>query len=138
MLPYIILFVLGEDGEPFLEESDELLGHFVELGNIRIGINIAEPGTDGVVNKEQVRKLMPRSIVHCQSLVVFQAVWPDLHQAAILGATPWASIKPDDCPLSISDVLVLVVPEEKVSVMLRRDFDVSIQGGRVSGLVSPQ
>lgn len=59
MLAYIILFVLGEEGEPFLKERDKLVGHFIELSNVRIGVDIAEPSADGVVDKEQVRKLMP-------------------------------------------------------------------------------
>lgn len=76
---------------------------------------------------------MPRPIIQGQSLVIFQTIGANLHQAAVLGATPWASIQPDDRPLSVSDVLVLVVPKEKVSVVLRCDFDVAVrERGRVS------
>lgn len=59
MLPYIILFVLGEDGEPFLEERDKLVSHLIEFGDVRVGVDIAEPGADRIVDEKQIRKLMP-------------------------------------------------------------------------------
>lgn len=119
------MFVFREEGKEFLEENDELVGHFVKLVDIGVGVDVAETSSHWVVNEEQVGKLMPGAVVQDKCVLVFEPVRANFHQATILGTTSGTSVQPDNRALSICNVLVLVVPEEQVSIVLGCDFDVA-------------
>ena len=124
---YIVMFVFWEQREPLLQEDNKLLGHLVELADVAVCVDVAETGADGVVNKHDVGKLVPRSFVVHQRLVVLEPVGANFHEGAILRAAPRAAIEPNDGSLLVGDVLVLKVPEEEVSVVFGGDFDVATQ-----------
>jgi len=121
------LVVFRENLKEFLEELDELFCHCVQLVNVAVRVDVAEARAHGVVDEEQIGKLVPRAIVQSQRILVLDSVRANLHQGAIFGAAAGASVDPDHGPLSVRDVLVLEVPEEKVSVVLGRHFDVSAE-----------
>jgi hypothetical protein len=119
---------MGEQSKPLFEESDKLIGHIVELMEIAIGIDVAETGANRVVHEQQIRELVPGSIVQDQ-LLSLHSVGSDFHQRAVLRTTARATIEPNDGPLLVGDVLVLEVPEEHVSVVLGCDPDMAARSG---------
>lgn len=78
------MFVFRENSVELFEEDEELVGHLVKLVDIRVCVNIAEPSAYRIVDKEQVRKFVPRSVVQDQGVLVRQPVGADLHETAIL------------------------------------------------------
>lgn len=92
---------------------------------IAIGVDIAESGTNRLVNEEQICKLIPAARVILERLVILESVRPNLHQRAIHRAASGSSIQPNNGPLAVRDVAVLEVPEEQVTVGLRVDFNVA-------------
>lgn len=80
---YIVTVVLGENGKELLEELNKLVGHFLELLDEAVGVDVTVSGTDGIVDKEKVGKLMPRAVVPHESFGVLDSVWPDFHQRAV-------------------------------------------------------
>lgn len=67
---HIIMLILREETEPLLEENGELVRHFIKLRYVAIGVDVAETGSDGVVDEQQVRKLMPRAVVVLEVVLV--------------------------------------------------------------------
>lgn len=122
------MFILGEQIVPLLQEGDELGGHVVQLAQVGVGVDIAEAGANGVVDKEDIGKLVPGAVVVHERLVVLEAEGPDLHQGAVFGAASGPAVQPDDSALLIRNVFVLEVPEEDVSIVFGGDLDVSGQG----------
>jgi hypothetical protein len=92
---------------------------------IAIGVCVAEPGTDRVIDEEQVGKLIPPALVVLQRMVVLEPIRPNFHQCTIHGATSWATIQPNDSALPVRDVTILEMPEEQVAVGVGIDLDVS-------------
>lgn len=117
--------MLWEDGEPLLQEGGHLNRHLVQIMNIRVRVHITEAGPDRVVNEQQVRKLVPAAIVHCQSSIFIHSVRSNFHHRAVHATATRSSIQPDNGSLAVRDVSVLVEPEEHVAVVLRRDLYVS-------------
>lgn len=99
--------------------------HFIQLVKIAVRIGVAEAGTDGLINKEQVGELIPRALIIFQRVIVLESVWTNLHQSTVHGTASWSTIQPDNRALSVRDMPVLVMPEEEVAVGLRVDFNVS-------------
>lgn len=124
---YIIMFVFWENLVELFEKDKELIGHLVQLVDIRVCVDIAKSSANRVVDKEQIRKFVPRSVVQYQSVLVRQPVGADFHKTAILRTATGTTVQPDDSPLLIRNVLVLIVPEEGVSVVFWGDLDVSAQ-----------
>jgi hypothetical protein len=91
---------------------------------VRVRVDIAETRANGVVHEEEIRELVPGTIVVDEVLSI-DAVGADLHESAILRTAARAAVEPDDCPLAVGDVLVLKVPEEEISIVFCVDFDVS-------------
>lgn len=118
-MTYVVTFILRKQLKERGQEGDEMGGHLVQLVEIGVGVDIAETGPDGLIDKQQVGELVPRTVVVRQGLVVLQSIRANLHQRAIHRATPRASIQPDDGALTIGDMTVLEMPEEKVPVVLR-------------------
>lgn len=123
---HIVTLILGEQLKELVQEDDELVGHGGKLVDVAVGIDIAEPGSDWVVHKEQVREFVPRAIVQFESFWVLDSVGSNLHERTVLGTASWTTIDPDDGPLLIGNVLVLEVPEEEVSVALGCNFYVPV------------
>lgn len=102
-----------------------MLGHGVELVQVAVGVNVAEAGAGGVVDKEQVGKLVPGAIVDLELVALADAVGPNLHEGAVLGAAAGPAVDPDDGALLVGNVGILEVPEEEVGVVLFVDLDVA-------------
>lgn len=136
------MFIFREESKELFKKDNELIGHFIEFMDVGVGVDVAEPSSHRVVNEEQVGELVPGPIVQYQCVFVFEPVWPNFHQASIFRTTTWASVQPDNRALSVCNMLVLVVPEEQVSIVLRCDFDVAREGDRsvskARGIQQPQ
>jgi len=122
---HIIMLILGEQGKPLLQEYDELVGHLIQLAKVAVGVDVAETGADGIVDKHDVGKLVPRAIIVDKRVLVFQSIGTNFHQGAVLGATTRATIQPDDGSLFVRNVFVLEVPEEEVTIAFGCDFNVT-------------
>jgi hypothetical protein len=121
---HIVVFILWKQSIPLLQECDELISHVVQFVEIRVRIDVAKAGADGVVDEQDVGELVPGALIVDQRLVVLQPVGANLHQGAVLGAATWSAIQPDDCPLLVRNVFVLEVPKEEVAVVFGGDLDV--------------
>ena len=117
--------MLWEDGKPLLQEGGHLDRHLIQIMNIRVRVHITEAGSDRVVDEQQVRKLVPATIVHCQFSIFRHSVRSNLHHRAIHATATRPSIQPDNGPLAVGNVSILVEPEEHVAVMFRRDLYMS-------------
>ena len=62
--------------------------------DIAIAIDRAETRADWVVDKNQVRELVPGAVIVFQCFLVFQAIRSDFHQRAILRAAPRTAVDP--------------------------------------------
>lgn len=109
---HVILVIVRKQFEELLQEDDELLGHGLEFVNETVGVDIAEAGAHGVVDKEEVCKLVPCSVVQGQCTIVLNAVWPNLHQCAVFRAASRSTIQPDDSSLPVRNMFVLEMPEK--------------------------
>lgn len=134
---YVVMLVLGEHGEPLPEELDKLLGHLVELVQVCIGVDITETGSNGVVDEEQVRELVPGAVIVGEGVLILDSVGANLHQGTVFGTAAGAAVQPDDGALPVCDVLVLEVPEEEVSVVFGGDFNVAVMKRASAGIASP-
>lgn len=123
---YIVVLILWEKSVPLLQEGDELVRHDVQLADVGVGVDVAVAGADGVVDEHDVGELVPGALVVDQRLVVLDSEGANLHQGAVLGAASRPAVQPDDGPLLVRNVLVLVVPKEDVAVVFGGDFDVSL------------
>lgn len=108
-------------------------GHFIQLMKIAIGVRIAKPGADGIIDEEQVGKFIPPTLVVLQRMVVLESVGPNFHQCAIHRATSRTPIQPNDSALAVCDVTVLEMPEEQVAVGVGIDLDMSRVGALEKG-----
>jgi hypothetical protein len=120
------MFKVRKQGKPLLKKSDKLVCHVIELGNISIGVDVAEAGANRVIDEEKVREFVPGAIVILEMVTVFQPIWTNFHHGTVLGTAAWTTIKPDDGSLPIGDVLILEMPEEKIAIVFWGDFDVSV------------
>lgn len=68
---YIVVFILGEQLEPLLQESNKLVSHNVEFAYISVGVDIAEPRADRVIDEEDIGELVPCSLVVHQRVLIF-------------------------------------------------------------------
>lgn len=121
---HIVVLILWEQSIPLFQEGDKLLRHLIQLVYVGVGVDVAKAGADGVVDKQHVCKLVPSALVVGQRLIVLHSVGANFHEGAVLGAASRAAVQPDDCPLLVRNVLVLVVPKEEVAVVFGGDFDV--------------
>jgi hypothetical protein len=80
------VLVLWKQSIPLLHKDHELLGHIIQLAEVGVGIDVAVPGADGIVDKQDVGELVPCAIIVHKRLVVLQAIGADLHQGAIFRA----------------------------------------------------
>jgi hypothetical protein len=119
------MHILGEQREPLGQERNELVRHLLQLGDEGVGRDVAVARADGVVDKQQVRKLVPRAVDHLQLAALADAVRANLHQRAVLTAAARPAVEPYDGTRLVRDVAVLKVPEEEVAVLIGRDFDVA-------------
>jgi hypothetical protein len=119
---YIIVLVLWEERKPLLKENHHVLRHLIELGEIAVRVHVAEAGAHGLVNEQHVRKLVPRAIVVFQLTAMAHSVRSHFHHRAVHRRAAGPAVEPQYCPLSVGNVAVLVMPEEKIAVVLRFDF----------------
>ena len=117
--------VLWENGEPFLQEGRHLHGHLIQVVQIRIGVHVAEASSHRIIDEQQVRKLIPASIIHAQCPIFLHPVRSNLHHCAIHATAPGSSIKPNHGPLTVGNMSILVEPEEHVTVVLGRDLNMA-------------
>lgn len=119
---HVVVAVFWKDGVELLQELHHLVGSIAQLMNVAIGVDIAEAGAHRLINKEQVRKFGPRTVVVCQSAIGLDSVGADLHHGTIHRTTSRASVEPQYCALLVCDMTILVVPEEEVPVVFGCDF----------------
>lgn len=117
--------VLWENGEPFLQKGCHLHGHLIQVVEIRIGVHIAEAGSNRVIDEQKVRKLIPASIVHAQSPILLHPIRSNLHHCAIHATATRPSVEPNHGPLAVGNVSILVKPEEHVTVMFGRNLNMA-------------
>lgn len=122
-----------EHREPLLEENYKLICHFVELGDIAVGVDVTEAGANRVVDEEEVGELVPRAVVVLEMVPILQPVRSNLHHGTVLGAAAGATIQPDDGSLTVGDVLVLKMPKEEVAIVFWSDLDVPVRSGQLTG-----
>lgn len=118
------MFVFWEDCQPLVHEGDELIRHGVELVNVAVRVDVAEARPNGIVDEENICKLVPRPRVLFQLSTLENSVRSNLHQGAIHRAATGSTIQPDDSSLPIADMSILIMPEEDVAVVFRSDFNV--------------
>lgn len=88
---------------------------------IRISVDIAEPRPHRLIHKQQIRILMPAPRVLLQRVLILYPVRANFHQRPVHAATARSAVEPYHSPLSLRNVLVLEVPEEEVTVVVRVD-----------------
>lgn len=93
--------------------------------NVAIRVDITEACADRIIDKEQICKFIPGTVVQGQGVVLCNSVRPNLHQGAILGTTSWPTVEPYDSSLPVRNVVVLKVPEKQVAIGFRSDLDVT-------------
>lgn len=86
---------------------------------VAVRIDVAESGSNGLVDEKHIGEFVPGSLIILQSLVILESVRADLHQCAVHGAAPRATVQPDEGSLAIGDVTILEMPEEKITVGFR-------------------
>lgn len=123
------MLILREERKPFFEEGDKLVGHFIQLRDVLVGVDVTETSANRIIDEQKIGKLVPRSIVVFEIVLIFQAIGSDLHQGTILRTAAGAAIQPDDRPLSIGNMLILKVPEEEVSIRFWGDLNMSTERG---------
>ena len=64
---HIIILVLWKHLEELFKEKDHLIGHVVELMNVAVRINIAEACPYRIIDKKNVGKFIPGSVVVSES-----------------------------------------------------------------------
>lgn len=121
----VIAFIFGEQLKELLHEDDELSSHLIQLMEIAIGIHVTKASTDGIIDEQEIRELIPPARVVFQRVVILKTVGSNFHQRAVHRAASWATIQPDYGPLSVRDMAVLEVPEEQIAVRFGVDFDVT-------------
>jgi hypothetical protein len=62
---HVIVGVFREHGVELFQELDHLVGSITQLVKVTIRIDVAEASSHRLVDKEQVRKLGPRTVVVC-------------------------------------------------------------------------
>jgi hypothetical protein len=129
---HIVMLVFRKQGKELVQELDKLVCHLVQLVDIAVCVDEAEASTDRIVDEKKVRKFVPGAVIVDEVAVVEQAIWSNLHQRAIFGATAGPAVKPNNGALLVCDVLVLEVPEEEVAIVLGRDGDVSMDARQPS------
>ena len=97
-----------------------------------VGVDVAEPRPHRLIDEEEVCKLMPRSVVVAQRVVIAQPVRPHLHQGSVHGAAAGAAIEPDHGTLAVRNVTILKMPEEEMAVVLGVYFYVPVARVRVT------
>jgi hypothetical protein len=115
--------VIRKQSEPLLQKHNELTRHLIQLVQKAIGIDVAESRADRIIHKEQIRKFVPRAIVHREFSSFPHPIRPNLHERTILRTAARSAIEPDDEARSVRQMSVLVEPEEEVSAVFGRDFD---------------
>lgn len=129
---YIIVLVFWENSKELLQKGNKLSRHGAQLMDIAIRVDITEASTDRIVDKEQIGKLIPGTVIQSQRLVTLDPIRANLHQGAILGAAPGPTIEPYHGSLAVRNVIVLEVPEEQVAIVLWNDLDVTAGRGPIS------
>lgn len=120
---YIVVFILWEQCIPLLQERNELIRHFLQALDITVCIGVTEPCTDWVIDKHNICKLVPGTVVIFKSRIVLQPVRANFHQRPVFGTASGATIEPYYRPLPVCNVPVLVMPKEQIAVMFWVDFD---------------
>lgn len=101
--------------------------HLIQLVDVAVRIHVAETGPHGLVDEKQVGELIPRARVVLQCVVIFESVGANLHQRTVHRAATGPTVQPNDSPLSVRDMSVLEMPEEKVAIALWIDLDVAVK-----------
>lgn len=109
--------------------------------DIAIRVHIAEPRTNRLIDEQQVGELVPRALIVFQCMIILQPIGSHLHQRAIHRATTRTAVQPNNGPLSIRDMTVLIMPKEQITIVLGVHLDVSNQKPSISEcscLMSPR
>jgi hypothetical protein len=91
---HVIICIFGEHDVELFQELDHLVGSIAQLVKVAIRIDVAEASSHRLVNKEQVRKLGPGTIVVCQIAIFQDSVGANLHQGTVHRTTSGASVEP--------------------------------------------
>jgi len=80
---HIVMLIFWKEAEPFLQKDDHVVSHLIKITEIAIRIDIAETSAHGLIDKEEVRKLIPRTVVVLQVATFLHSVWSHLHHRAV-------------------------------------------------------
>jgi len=105
---YVIIFIFRKDCEPFFQEEDELVFHFIKLVNVAVRVHVAKTGADRIIHEEQVGKLIPRTVVVLKFPAWSHPIRAYFHERTIHGAASWTTVHPYHGPLLVRNVTVLV------------------------------
>lgn len=111
-MPYVVMFILREHLKPFLQKRYELIGHFVQLVEIVVGIDKTVPGANRIVDEKEVREFVPGAIVGHQGFLILRPEGANLHHCAIFRTAPGTAVQPNNGSLPVGNVLVPEMPEE--------------------------
>ncbi len=107
------------------QKDHKFVGHLVELVQVAVRIDVAKPGPHGLIDEQQIGKLIPGSVVVAKRMVIFESIWTDLHQRPVHGTASRSTVQPDDRALTVGDVSILIVPEEEMTVMFGIHLDMT-------------
>ncbi len=90
--------MLREHDEELLQKHDHLLGHVVQLMQIAVSINIAEPCPYRIVHEKYVGEFVPATVIVYQLLLSItigdNPIRPNFHHRAIHATASWPAIEP--------------------------------------------
>lgn len=81
---HIIMAVVRKHGEPLLQERHKLRCHILELMHVAVRIHVAETCPNRIVHKQEICKLVPRSVDLLQLPARPDSVRSYLHHSAVL------------------------------------------------------
>ena len=110
--------VLREECEKPLQEDDKLARHFLQFVKVTVGVDIAEACSHGVIDKQDVCKLVPRALIVCQLSSFSHAIRSNLHERTIFGTAARPTIDPYHRARLVCQVAISKVPEEQIPVVL--------------------
>lgn len=99
---------------------------------IAVRVDITEPGSDWLIDEQQIGEFVPGTLIIGQGFIVLQAIRTDLHQRAVHGTTSGTTVQPDHSSLAVGNMAILVVPEEKISIVLWIQLNMAAREGNKS------
>jgi hypothetical protein len=117
------VFILREEREPLLQEYNKLICHFWQIMYVAIPIRITEARAYWIVDKHDICKFVPRSIIIFEMFLVLQPIWANFHQGSILRTAARPTIQPYHCPLPVRNMSILEMPKEYIAIVFWADFD---------------